>query len=123
MKQDNIVKDLNYYLNLPWEFEFEKAPEGGYYARVKGLSCYSHGDDFQHAGEMILEALESHLGAMIEDGVQIPEPIKEQDCNGKIYIRTSKSMHCKLAKIAKDEDISISHLVNDAIIKIYGKAS
>jgi len=28
MKQDNIVKDLNYYLNLPWEFEFEKACRG-----------------------------------------------------------------------------------------------
>ena len=30
------VKNLEYYLSLPWKFEFEKCPEGGYYARVKG---------------------------------------------------------------------------------------
>lgn len=122
-RKNEIKKDLNYYLNLPWEFEFEKAPEGGFYARVKGLSCYTHGDNFQHAGEMVLEALETHLEGMLEEGIKIPEPITEEDCSGKLHVRTSKSMHCKLTKISENEGVSVSHLVNDAIVQVYGKAS
>jgi predicted RNase H-like HicB family nuclease len=55
------VKKLDYYLSLPWKFEFEVAPEGGYYARVSGISCYSHGDNLKHAAEQIKEALECYI--------------------------------------------------------------
>lgn len=117
------MKDLNYYLSLPWEFEFEKAPEGGYYTRVKGIKCHSHGNSIKEAAEDIQLALETYIEGCIEEGIEIPEPIKEQDCNGRLNIRTAKSMHCKLLKIAKEEDVSVSHLINDAIVKVYGKVS
>lgn len=117
MKKD---KDINYYLNQPWDFEFEKAPEGGYYARVKGLYCHSFGEDLEEAAKNIKEALECHLESYLQDGEPIPEPEYFQICTGRLSIRISKSMHCKLAKIAEEEDVSISHLVNDALVKKYG---
>ncbi|MDD3012896.1 MAG: type II toxin-antitoxin system HicB family antitoxin [Candidatus Gastranaerophilales bacterium] len=116
-------KDLNYYMNLPWEFELEKAPEGGFYARVKGLSCYSHGDDMIEAVKNINEALETYIEGCLEENITIPEPVSEEDCNGRLSIRVKKSLHCKLAKIAREEDVSISHLINDALIKVYDKVS
>lgn len=118
-----VKKDLNYYLNLPWEFEFDKAPEGGYYAKVKGISCYSHGDNLEHAAKQIEEALETYIEGCLEENIPIAEPIAEEDCSGRISIRISKSLHCKLAKLARDEDVSVSHLVNDALVKVYNKAS
>ncbi len=118
-KKSKELKNLDYYMNLPWEFEFETSPEGGYTARVKGLSCYSGGKTLEEAQKMIKEALELHLEGMLEDGVE-PGLIDEESCSGKLNIRTSKSMHLKLIKKAKEEDVSVSHLVNDAIIKMYG---
>lgn len=116
-------KDFNYYINLPWDFEFEKAPEGGYYARVKDLPCHSYGESLAEAAENIKEALEIYIEGSIEENLPISEPLTDEDCNGRLSIRVSKSLHCKLAKLAKDEDVSVSHLINDALVKVYDKAS
>lgn len=111
-------KDKKYYLNLPWEFEFEKCPEGGYYARVKGIKCYSHGDDLEHAARQIKEALETYIEGCLEEGIAIDEPFGE--ASGKLNIRTKKTVHLKLLKISKEEGVSVSHLINDAIVRMYG---
>ncbi len=119
-KRNDTIRDLNYYLNRPWDFEFEKAPEGGYYARVKGLFCHSYGETLTEAAENINEALECYIESCIEDEEAIPEPEYFEKCTGRISIRTSKSIHCKLEKIAKEEEVSVSHLINNAIVKMYG---
>jgi predicted RNase H-like HicB family nuclease len=94
--------------------------EGGYYARVKGIACHSHGDTLEHAAEQIKEALECHLESAIANNIPISEPISESNCSGKLNIRTRKSIHCKLLKIAEEEEVSVSHLINDALVKVYG---
>ena len=120
---DKKEKNLEYYLSLPWKFEFEKAPEGGYYACVKGISCYSHGDNLEHAAEQIEEALETYIEGCLENNIPVSEPISEDECSGRISIRVAKSLHCKLSNIAKEEDLSVSHLINDALIKVYDKTA
>ena len=114
------IKDLDYYLNLPWQFEFTKHPDGKYSARVIGLSCYSGGNTLEEATKEIQEALEFYLESCIEDNMPILEPQLLANANGRISIRTSKAMHLKLLKLASEENVSVSHLVNDAIIKQYG---
>lgn len=113
-------KDLKYYLNLPWQFEFTKHPDGRYSARVVGLSCYSGGNTMEEATKEIQEALEFYLESCIEDNLPITEPYDIEKANGRISIRTTKATHLKLIRLAQDQDVSISHLVNDAIIKQYG---
>ena len=112
-------KDLNYYLNLPWQFEFTKHPDGKYSARVLGLSCYSGGDTLEEATKEIQEALQFYIESCIEDNMPVVEPNDLGKANGRIAIRTSKKTHLKLIQLAKEENVSISHLVNDAIIKTY----
>ncbi len=114
-----MKKNLNYYLNLPWDFEIEKSQESGYDARVKGLPCYSHGDSIEEAAQNIQEALEMYLEGSLEEGLPIIEPEYLKKCSGRLSIRTSRSMHCKLAKLAAEENVSLSHLVNDALVKAY----
>jgi len=71
------VKNLEYYMSLLWKYEFKEAPEGGYYANVKGLSCYSHGDSLEHAAEQIKLALETYIESCLENNIPIPEPVEE----------------------------------------------
>ncbi len=120
-KKNKNLKSLEYYLNLPWEFEFDTCheKEGGYYARVKGISCYSHGDTLEEAEKNIREAIEVHIEGMLEEGYE-PIPLDERQCTGRLNIRTKKSTHLKLLKKAKEENVSVSHLINDAITKLYG---
>lgn len=116
----NKNKTLDEYLKYPWEFEFAYCPEeDAYSARVKGLMCYSNGKTIEEATKNIKEALIFHIESCIEDNLPVV-PIDENSANGRIAIRTSKKTHLKLIKLAKDENVSISHLVNDAIIKVYG---
>ncbi|HBG48758.1 MAG TPA: toxin-antitoxin system HicB family antitoxin [Cyanobacteria bacterium UBA9971] len=113
-------KDKNYYLNLNWEFEFEKAPEGGFYARVKELPCHSYGISLEEAAKNIKEAFEDYIETSIEENLPINEPFSDENISGKLNIRTKKSIHLKLLKKAKEENVSVSHLINDAITKMYG---
>ena len=106
-----LIKDYNYYINLPWEFEFEKAEDGGYYSRVKNIPCHSYGENLQEATANIQEALELYIESSLEDNLPIDEPINMNDCTGKLNIRTKKSIHLKLLKTAQRENVSVSPVV------------
>ncbi len=116
----NQQKDLNYYLQLPWQFEFTKHPNGEYSARVVGLSCYSGGSSLEEATHEIQDALEFYLESCIEDNLPIIEPQDILNANGRISVRTSKATHLKLIEKSKEQGVSVSHLINDAIVKLYG---
>ena len=114
------LKSFEYYAKLPWQFEFEYCPEeDAYTARVKGLMCYSNGKTLEDATKNIKEALNFHIEGLLENGIE-PCVIDDNLANGKINIRTSKRTHLRLLQLSKEEHVSISHLVNDAIIKQYG---
>lgn len=87
--------------------------------------CIATGNTPDEARKNFLEALEFHFEGLKEDGLQIPKPTSSfaftsEDCTGILNVRTKKSTHLKLIKIAESEHVSVSHLVNDAIIKQYG---
>lgn len=112
-------RDLNYYMNLPWQFEFTKHPNGEYSVRVVGLSCYSGGATMEEASKEIQDALAFYIESCLESNMPIPNPADIEKANGRISIRTTKDTHLKLIKIAEQENVSVSHLVNDAIIAYF----
>ena len=96
---------------------------GAYCPDVPG--CAAVGDTPEEARKEFLAALELHFEGLKEDGLPIPEPsssfaFSSEDCTGVLNIRCKKSTHLKLVKLAEKENVSVSHLVNDAIIKQYG---
>ena len=114
-------KDLKYYLSLPWKFEFTQHPDGSYSSHVVGISCYSGGKTLVEASKEIKNALEFYIESCLEDGFAILEPASDIDkANGRLNFRTSKSTHLKLLQKAQEENVSVSHLINDAILKQYG---
>jgi predicted RNase H-like HicB family nuclease len=121
MAKKNVKKDLKYYLGLPWKFEATKHPDGRYSSRVVGLSCYSGGDTAEEAMSEIKVALEMYIETCLENNLSIPEPsFEDENATGRLNFRTQKSTHLKLIKLAKEEGVSVSHLINDAIVQKYG---
>lgn len=58
-------------------FEFEPAEEGGYVVGVPAApGCWSQGDTFEEALEMIQDALQGWLVVAKKRGVVIPEGIR-----------------------------------------------
>ena len=102
--------------------EKSKDGYGAYCPDVPG--CVAVGDTPDEARKEFLEALEFHFEGLKEDGLPIPQPVSSfaftsEDCSGILNVRTKKSTHLKLIKLAEQENVSVSHLVNDAIIKQY----
>jgi predicted RNase H-like HicB family nuclease len=51
-----------------------KAEEGGYWAEVPALEgCYSQGETIEESMVNIKEAIESHIIALQEEGMQLPK--------------------------------------------------
>ena len=53
---------------------FEPAPEGGYVAFVPSLpGCFSQGDTFEEANEMIKDAISGYIAVAKQEGIEIPQ--------------------------------------------------
>ena len=107
------MKELKYYLSLPWNFKVKKVNDesGSYYLgyiqeipEVRG-----HGDTLDECYDLVMEILETNLELMIEDGDKIPEPV-DKNYSGKFNVRIPKSLHKKLSEEAEDEGISLNQL-------------
>lgn len=104
------MKDLQYYLSLPYRTElYEDTEKGGYTAAMPELpGCLSCGETMEEAVKNIKNAQKDWLQAALEDGYPIPEPVKIEDYSGQFKLRLPKSLHKKLAEHAKREGISLN---------------
>jgi predicted RNase H-like HicB family nuclease len=76
------------------------------------------------ARKEFLKALEFHFEGMAEDNEPIPQPsalfsYSTEDASGVLNVRTAKTLHSYLIRLAQEEKVSVSHLVNDAIVAKY----
>lgn len=71
-----MVKDLNYYLNLPYTLEL--IPDSrSWFIKIKELpGCMSQGDSPNHAVRMIRDAMKGYIEICLEDNLVIPEPLE-----------------------------------------------
>lgn len=105
------VKDLSYYMNLPYNMVMERSDDGnnwlGYITELKG--CTAEGA----TREELLRELDHEKLYWIEDALEagkyIPEPMKNE-YSGKFNLRLPKSLHRKLAITAKQEGVSLNQM-------------
>jgi predicted RNase H-like HicB family nuclease len=73
------MRDLNYYLGLPYTLEI--APdEDGYFVRVLELpGCLTYADSLEKLSPIIEEAIRDWIEVSLEDGEDIPEPLQRSD--------------------------------------------
>jgi antitoxin HicB len=109
------IKNVEYYLKLPYKIEIRKIPEslgGGFEASIPQLGREAFSGD----GETIEEALKSLeevkkdlFESYLEEGENIPEPeLDDAEYSGKFVLRIPKTLHRALAQKAKDEGLSLN---------------
>ncbi|MCM3129000.1 type II toxin-antitoxin system HicB family antitoxin [Paenibacillus sp. MER 78] len=112
MANENVKKDLAYYMALPYTIQIKHMNDesGAYYlATVVELDgCKSHGDTPEQALAMVKEAMEGYIEVKIEFGDMIPEPADENQFSGKWLQRAPKSLHKQLMEEAAHEGISFN---------------
>lgn len=84
------MKNLDYYLNLPYKIELKKIPQnqgGGWGAFMPELNniafFYGDGESKEEALAELEEAFKFTIKTVLADGINIPEPIDE---NAKVRI-------------------------------------
>ena len=102
------MKDLEYYLKLPYRLELIPDPyEGGYTVSYPELpGCLSIGQTVTEAHRNAEDAKREWLKAALEEGIDIPEPVTEY--SGQFKLRIPKTLHRSLAENARIEGISMN---------------
>lgn len=116
------VKNAEHYLNLPYTVVLRRDEEGDFVARVDELpGCAAHGKTEQEALEHLREAKDLWITACLEEGQLVPEPSKEEELpSGKWVQRVPRSLHKKLAELAKQENVSLNQLATSILSEAVG---
>ncbi len=108
-----MKKTIEYYMSLPYRLEIiPDTEEGGYGARYPELpGCITCAATPEAVITEALDAKRAWLEAAIEEGIDIPEPLKDPDLDdfsGQFKIRMPKTLHRSLSVHAKQEGISMN---------------
>ncbi len=112
------MKDLDYYLNLPYEIIIKKLDEkdgGGYFARYKDFPyIMGDGENEIEALKDLKEAFKGALEVMLEKGDYIKEPI-DNEAKIRINITLPKSLVEAIDTISDNRSKFLADLANSAI--------
>ena len=62
-------------------------------------------------GSTVEQAVDEYLADLEDDGGEAPEPITQRKYSGKFMVRTSPTLHARLAVEAAEQNVSINHWV------------
>ena len=102
------------------------SPEMGgcYIAEVEELpGCIADGETPQEALNNVDEAINLWIEVQQKSGRSVPAPKvyeNKKEYNGKISLRTSKTLHETLVKIAETEGVSLNSFINDVLSERVG---
>lgn len=109
------MKDLNYYLNLNYEYKVRKLTDkegSGWFAEIPLLpGCMSDGETVEEAVTNLEDAKRAWLETALELGRDIPEPVLAEDFSGQLRIRMPKSLHKALSDKAREEKVSLNQYI------------
>lgn len=116
-KAEEVVKDVVYYLSLPYAIIMRIDEEGNYIARIQELEgCLAHGSDPNEALATLREIQELWIEERLSTGHEIPEPQPEEDLpSGKWVQRVPRTLHLRLTELAKHEQVSLNQLVTSIL--------
>lgn len=112
------MKSLEDYLKLPYTIETKRESDGSYFIKVKELSgCMSTGESIEEAYAMIEDAMADWIQFNLDAGRVIPEPeeYETKTYSGKFVVRISSRLHKELSEAAKENGVSLNHLVTEML--------
>ena len=104
------MRTIDEYMRLPYRMEvIPDTAEGGYVVRFPELpGCLTCADTLEEAVRNAADCKKEWLSAAMEDGIDIPEPVSEDEYSGQFKLRIPKSLHKSLAEHSKAEGISMN---------------
>ena len=105
-----VVPKFDAENNLYWTAFFPTVPE-----------CVGGGKSVEEAVKEAYENLEVYLEYLKSENLLLPKEYKEENFNGKIALRVSKSTHRQLVCLAEEEGVSLNMIINNAIEQYLGK--
>lgn len=116
---------INKYLNLPYTVTLKVDEDGDFVARIAELpGCSSHGKTHAEALENLRESQSLWIQDALEAGDAIPAP-EDDDLlpSGKWVQRVPRTLHLKLARLAKRESVSLNQLVTSMLAESFAVRS
>jgi predicted RNase H-like HicB family nuclease len=119
------MKDLSYYLGLPYTIVLKRDDEGDFVARITELQgCTAHGSTVQEAVDCLEEQKKAWIEDALEVGDPVPEPTSEESLpSGKWLQRVTRSLHAKVAEQARREGVSLNQFVATVLAETVGICS
>lgn len=112
MRNDTERKDLKFYLNLRYPITIHPDPDGGYVAEIEELpGCMTQAETLDEAFKAIEDARQVWIRGTYEMGQDIPLPRDMEEYSGKFLVRIPRSLHRTLARIAKQEGVSLNQYI------------
>ena len=104
------MKNINYYMALPYKMEIvEDKDEGGYVVSYPDLpGCITCGETIETAIANANDAKKAWIEAALESGIEIKEPNNLEKYSGQFKLRIPRSLHRSLAEHSKKEGISMN---------------
>jgi antitoxin HicB len=111
------VKNINYYLSLPYTTILRRDEDGDILARIEELpGCMTHGADEAEAIANLASLKELWLKDALDNREEIPEPQESEPLpSGKWLQRVPRSLHLQLTKQAAKEGVSLNQLVTSIL--------
>jgi antitoxin HicB len=115
-------RDLAYYMALPYTKTLRPDQDGDVVAKIQELAgCSAHGQNEQEALANLEEVQRLWLEDCLEAGDPIPAPEQEGPLpSGKWVQRVPRSLHQKLASMARNEGVSLNHLITQMLAEQFG---
>ena len=121
--KNDVKKELDYYLNLPYTIILERWDDGkGPYwvARVAELPhCLIHGDTPEEAIKEIENVKNDWIRSNLKRGLPVPEP-SPRNYSGKMILRISPTLHKLLVHRAEIEGMSLNQYMSTSLATSVG---
>jgi antitoxin HicB len=110
------MTDISHYLGLPYTKILKRDEEGDVIATIAELDgCMAHGSDEAEALGNLREAQAAWLEHAFVGGQDIPVPeVEEELPSGKFVVRVPRSLHQRLNKLARKDDVSLNQVMVSA---------
>jgi len=114
-----MKKDLSYYLSLDYPFTLSKDSDNEkvyFIADIPDLpGCGAQGETIEKALKSLEEAKKLWIEVSLEKGLEIPEPVSEDDFSGKYLLRIPPKLHMLLTQSAKKEGLSLNQYMRKTL--------
>lgn len=107
----------------PYTFTLVRDDDHGWTSGVLEVpGVISEGDDANEAIEMAEDALREVIASLLEDGLDVPEPLQARDFSGRLQLRLNPELHRRASMLAAEEGVSLNRWLSAAIARAGGAA-